>query len=397
MKKNISTIFLANFFTLLSGVITSLLTAWALGPEGRGELAVIVLYPNVVALAVGMGLPQAHRYWLAREPESISPLFSNALLFAGLTGVVAYGAALFVVPSLIGVRSEAVIWLVKFYLINIPFALLYDLMAGILEGSRQFKWAALARIIFFGIQSAAYFLLWMTDTLNIYTAALTMVVAQLANTCTAFLCVYYVLRPSWQPSWTIWKKSIAFGLKYHVGVVTSFTTLRFDQLLLGAMATSIELGLYVIAVRLSEITTVLASSVAEVLMPEVAASKENEHSVQLLTRSLRQMTYVYLLILFPLLMGAPLVLKFAFGAEFLPPPAHSTAARGFDDVESRRDYQQRVKWFRLSRFKHRFPPLVGDRHGCRAALLASALWNRRRGAFFPARLQRDGRRRSHFG
>ncbi len=316
MKKNITFIFLANFFTLLSGVVTSLLTAWALGAEGRGDLAVIVLYPNVVALVVGFGLPQAHRYSLAREPKSVSPLFSNALIFAAVMGVLALAAAELIVPSLVGARSEAVMWLVKIYLINIPLALLYDLMAGMLEGARQFKWAALARIIFFGIQSVAYFLLWMTGHLTIYTAALTMIVAQTANTLTALICVWRVLRPRWKPNWTVWKKSIAYGLKYHVGVVTSFTTLRLDQLMLGGMATSVEMGLYVVAVRLSEITTVLASSVADVLMPEVAASKQSKQSVQLLTRSLRQMIYIYLLILFPLILCAPLVLEFAFGADF---------------------------------------------------------------------------------
>ena len=89
MKKNVTIIFFANAFTLLSGVLTSLLTAWALGPQGRGDLAVIVLWPNVVALLVGMGLPQAHRYYLARQPEMLSMLFSNSLLFALVFGVVA--------------------------------------------------------------------------------------------------------------------------------------------------------------------------------------------------------------------------------------------------------------------------------------------------------------------
>ena len=42
----------------------------------------------------------------------------------------------------------------RIYLLNIPLALLYDLMAGFLEGAREFKYAALARVIFFGIQSA---------------------------------------------------------------------------------------------------------------------------------------------------------------------------------------------------------------------------------------------------
>ncbi len=317
MKKNLTIIFFANFFTLLSGVVTSLLTAWALGPEGRGDLAIVVLYPNVVALAVGFGLPQAHRYYLAREPEEISSLFSNALIFAAVLGVLAFGAAELIVPSLIGARSEAVMWMVKIYLVNIPLALLYDLMAGMLEGSRQFKWSALARIVFFGIQSIAYFLLWTFGHLTVYTAALTMIVAQTANTLTALASVCRVLRPRWQPSWTTWKKAIGYGLKYHVGVLTSFTTLRLDQLMLGAMATSVEIGLYVVAVRLSEITTVLASSIAEVLMPEVAASKHAEQSAQLLMRSLRLMVYVYVLILVPLILIGPLILEFAFGAEFL--------------------------------------------------------------------------------
>jgi O-antigen/teichoic acid export membrane protein len=185
MKKNLTVIFFANFFTLLSGVVTSLLTAWALGPEGRGDLALVVLYPNIVALAVGLGLPQAHRYFLAKNPEEISPLFSNALVFAAVMGALAYAAAELLVPSLIGNRSEAVMWMVKLYLINIPLALLYDLMAGMLEGTRQFKWAALSRIVFFGIQSVVYFLLWFFGFLTVFSAALTMIVAQIANTLTA--------------------------------------------------------------------------------------------------------------------------------------------------------------------------------------------------------------------
>ena len=160
MKKNVAIIFLANALTLVSGLITGLLAAWALGPEGRGDLAVVVLYPNIVALVAGLGLPQATRYFAALEPRKLSMLFSNALCYAGIVGIAAFLIAELVVPNLIGNRSEAVNWLVKAYLINIPFALLYDLMAAMLEGSRRFKWAAVSRILFFAIQSGAYVVLW---------------------------------------------------------------------------------------------------------------------------------------------------------------------------------------------------------------------------------------------
>lgn len=317
MKKNVTIIFFANALTLLSGVITSLLTAWALKPEGRGDLAVVVLWPNVVALLVGMGLPLAHRYFLARQPEMLSMLFSNAILFAIGMGALAYCVAEFAVPKLVGTRSPEVMWLVRIYLFNIPLALLYDLMAGLLEGAREFKCAALARVIFFGIQSGTYFLLWLTGHLTVESAAFTMIAAQIANSMTAFIGVLYVLRPRWQPSWRQWKDVLHYGLRNHAGVVTAFTTLRLDQLMLGGMAASVEIGLYFVAVRLSEMTTVLASSVADVLLPEVAASKQIEASVQLLTKSLRQIIYIYILVLIPLMFGAPLILRIAYGPDFL--------------------------------------------------------------------------------
>ncbi|HZS07471.1 MAG TPA: oligosaccharide flippase family protein [Blastocatellia bacterium] len=317
MKKNFVIIFIANAFMLLSGVVTSLLTAWALGPEGRGNLAVVVLWPNVVALLVGLGLPQAHRYYLARQPESRSMFFSNALVFALVVGLAALLLAELIVPHLVGVRSPEVMWLVRIYLVNIPLALLYDLMVGCLEGARQFGWVAAARGIFFGVQSVTYLALWSGGHLTVRNAAFTMIAAQVVNTLTAVIGVIYALRPRWNPGWLEWKQAIDYGVRYHPGVVTAFTTLRLDQLLLGGMASSSAIGLYVIAVRLSEITTVLASSVADVLLPEVAACQRVEESIELLTRSLRRTIYTYLLVLLPLWVGTPVILRVAYGQEFL--------------------------------------------------------------------------------
>src|SRR5947199_2630979 len=84
--RNVKLVFIANAIILFCGVVTSLLSAWALGPAGRGDLLVIMLWPPVCALLVTCGLHQAHRYWAAREPESVSALFSNAIIFALVVG-----------------------------------------------------------------------------------------------------------------------------------------------------------------------------------------------------------------------------------------------------------------------------------------------------------------------
>jgi len=90
-----------------------------------------------------------------------------------------------------------------------------------------------------------------------------------------------------------------------------------DQLLLGGLASSTAIGLYFIAVRLSEITATLAGSVSEALMPEVAATKNGARADDLLARSLRLTVYTHLAVLVPLWIGAPLFLRFVYGEGFL--------------------------------------------------------------------------------
>ena len=78
-----------------------------------------------------------------------------------------------------------------------------------------------------------------------------------------------------------------YGLRDYPGCVADFTTLRLDQLMLGGVASSAAIGLYVIAVRLSEVTTYVAEALAGALMPEVARAPAGDQAESLLARTLR--------------------------------------------------------------------------------------------------------------
>ena len=314
--RNIKLGFLANVMILFCGVVTSLLSAWALGPAGRGDLLVVMLWPPVCALLVTFGLDQAHRYWVARDPACVSTLFSNAILFAAVVGPVTLALSELIIPHVVGDRSPNTMWLVRIYLVNIPAALIQFLMIGLLEGARRFGWAGAARLMFFVVQAVGYFLLWIYGRLTVESAALTLILAQFSAMFLSLFAVLRELKPRWQPSWSKWKEAFGYGVRDYPGVVADFTTLRLDQLLLGGMAPSAAIGLYFVAVRLSEITAVLASSVADALMPEVAAS-EAERAERLLGRSLRLTLYTHLLVLVPLWLAAPLVLRYVYGEAFL--------------------------------------------------------------------------------
>jgi O-antigen/teichoic acid export membrane protein len=218
----------------------------------------------------------------------------------------------------VGQRSAEVMTLLRIYQVNIPAALFLDLMRGLLEGTRRFGWAGLARLIFFGVQAAGFAALWMFGWFTVSTATLTMIAAQTAAMALALFAVWRQLRPQWQPSWTEFRTSMSYGLRDYPGNVADFTTLRLDQLMLGALASNVAIGLYVIAVRLSEVTTLAANAIAAALMPEVAASRTTDKAESLWARSLRLTIYLHVLILLPLWLGAPLILKTLFGQSFVP-------------------------------------------------------------------------------
>ena len=98
-------IFLTDVAIIFSTMISSLVGARALGPAGRGDLLVVVLWPPVIAMLAGAGLPTAYKYWMAREPDRVSRLFSNAVVYTVIVGLVAISVADITVPHLVGTRS----------------------------------------------------------------------------------------------------------------------------------------------------------------------------------------------------------------------------------------------------------------------------------------------------
>lgn len=317
LARNIKLVFSTNALMLLSGVITSLLSAWALGPEGRGDLAVVVMWPNVCALLCEFALPQSYRYRMARTPQNVSALFSNTVIYSVGVGIVAVGLAELIVPHLVGERSPAVMRLVHIYLLIIPAIICWELMRGLLEGARRFDQVAIARITYFGIQVSGYVGLYLGGYLTIATATFTIICAVLTSLTFSVIALQRQMRPGWKPSWTEMRKSLHYGLRDYPGVLTEFTTLRLDQLMLGGLASSSAIGLYFVAVPLAEITARLASSVADALMPEVAASSRHEEAMCLLTRSLRLTLYAHLCLLIPLWLATPVILRVVYGEGFL--------------------------------------------------------------------------------
>jgi enterobacterial common antigen flippase len=302
----------------LFSIVTSLIGARSLGPAGRGDLLVITLWPLVIALLAEMGLPNAYRYWMAKDVTRGSYLFSNAVLYTIVAGALGMILSDLVVPHLVGDRSPEVMWLVRIYMVNIPAVIFFNLLRGLLEGTKRFGWSGASRFMFFGVQAVGFSSLWGLHRLTVASAAATMILAQTLQMSLALFAVLRELKPRWSPSWSEFKTSMNYGLRDYFGEVSDFTTLRLDQLMLGGMASSAAMGLYVIAVRMSEVTTFMAGALADALMPEVAGSGKEDEPEALLARTLRLTLYANVAMLVPLWLVAPYMLRILFGESFVP-------------------------------------------------------------------------------
>lgn len=317
LTRNIKLVFSTNALMLASGVVTGLLSAWALGPTGRGDLMVILMWPAIFSMVAQIGLPQAYRFYVAKQPEYGSALFSNALIFTLVVGLLTLGFAELIIPYLIGERSPEVLRLTRIYLLVIPVHLLTDLTRGLLEGARRFTWVGALRLILFGVQLFSYVILWMMDKLTVASSSYTMLASLVASCIVSIIAVRRELRPKWQPGLSELKTTLQYGVRDYPGILTEFVNWRLDLMMLVGTASSAAIGLYVVALRLADITTTLAGSVGDALLPEVAASKKADEATRVVTRSLRLTLAAHLLILIPLWVAAPYILRFAYGEGFV--------------------------------------------------------------------------------
>ena len=316
LKRNIKLVFSTNALMLSSGIVTSLLSARALGPSGRGDLMVVLMWPAIFSMVAQIGLPQAYRFWLAKRPECVSALFANGVIFTLVMGSLTLAFAELIIPHLIGVRSPDVLRLTRIYLLVIPIHLLTDLTRGLLEGARRFTWVGALRLILFGVQLASYIALWWLGKLTVASASYTMLASLTASLIVSLVAVWSELRPKWQPSLSELGTTLRYGVRDYPGILTEFVNWRLDLMMLVGMASSSAVGLYVVALRLADITSTLAGSVGDALLPEVAASKNAREATSVVTRSLRLTLCAHLLILVPLWLAAPYILRFAYGAKF---------------------------------------------------------------------------------
>jgi O-antigen/teichoic acid export membrane protein len=250
-------------------LLNVLIVARTLGPAGRGDVVFVTTLALILAQLASLSVQEANINLAAREPRLHRALASNSLLLSLLLGgvAVAFIAGLIeLVPSVGGDADADVRWLA---LASVPVLILATYLERLLDAEYRFTWENVASLLTPIAILAINAVLAITDRLTVTSAVAAWVVGAALGTVVRLWYVGRGLAGFGRPDLALARRSIGFGMKAHGARVLGWGNYRVDQLLVGTIAGSTELGLYSYAVTWAETLFYLPQTLVTVQRPDL--------------------------------------------------------------------------------------------------------------------------------
>jgi O-antigen/teichoic acid export membrane protein len=298
-------------------LITSVLVARALGPEGRGIYAVAYTILGMGAQFGNLGLHASNTYYLAKDRTTLGPLLSNTLVLGtgvgtlvaliawGLTGLwpqlpLFSGFVLALTLIMIPLHLDSmlvqnlILGLQEIRLFNkmelVSRVAIIALLAGVFAAGK----ATVPLVFAIGVAGPVLILLWGLWRFRRELAALA------------------------APSWALFTDCFQYGIKSYLACLFSFLLLRVDLMMVGGMLGAKEAGFYSLAAVMADMLYLLPAAMGTVLFPQLSAQEDAVAK----WRHVKSLTWKLGLGMMPLVLIAVLlaqpVIVLLYGSDFAP-------------------------------------------------------------------------------
>ena len=261
--------FACTALALLANLLSGIIVARGLGPDGRGQLAAIMLLPQLLGWVFAMGCAQAVSYRLARTPNDGPQLFVTWLLMLSVLGILAIAIGEAVLPIVFDAQTAAARSAARVYLLLVLLVLLTELLNGMLLGRGDVLFFNLIQIAWAGGLAAAYLIL-------VVVGKFTVVIALVASACvSAVLAIVTLIRVLTEvglgrPSPELGRSTLSYGVRAHGANVSGLVTQRLDLFIIPAFLSASTIGLYSVATNVSWIVVTIAGAISVIVLPEAA-------------------------------------------------------------------------------------------------------------------------------
>lgn len=304
---------IANYGTLLLGLLSGPLLARALNADGRGALAVASAYATFLATLGGLGLSNALTHARATRADAAARLAAAAVRCALVSAFLILLAA--VLLRLGPLRSIASADFVFLLLVSGAFSVGGLNGQALLVATAAYRRLAFLQAVPLVIASAGTVLLFSLGTLTLTWA----LGVQAAANVISFLCSYTAAGLRLRGPSVPVRQLLPFGLRGLIGGLGHLINARVDQLVLVAFVPLAHLGHYAVAVSVASLPLGLALALGTRLVAQTSAglaADVSEHSEA--ARSFARALVLCALSVLAVGAATPFGLPLLYGEEFAP-------------------------------------------------------------------------------
>lgn len=264
LGRGVGLVVLGNMMPVVVGILTAPVLAIGVGVVGRGQVAAGTAPLLLATAGMTLGLPEAVTYLSIRFPHSARRVLGLSCWSIAGAGVLATALVWLVAGPLAGAQVE-----IRHLIMLASLALVPTLMVAVLRGAAaaQHRWRLVAADQTIGSLVRLVLLvgLMLGGRLTPMTATAAIAVSPLTGA-----IAYLGLRRSFPPAYSDPRQDVAmrmvagYGMRIWIGSVSGILLARLDQTLMTPLSSARELGLYAVAVSISEVTIVINNAVRDV-------------------------------------------------------------------------------------------------------------------------------------
>jgi O-antigen/teichoic acid export membrane protein len=303
----------SNLMIQLFTFASSVMIARVLGPTGRGELAIVLLYPQLIANIALFGVDRAIPIMAGRN-ELANPINMIVKLVILLALPAIAGAWILIEWQISDTR---LIHLSRLYLLYIPALQFFVIVVAMFNGVGDFDRFNRARIVFYLLNAIFVAAIWVSFPLPVQTLEL-IIFVHLAAGFGAFLYCVWLLRgfklraqpTSYAPVGIGAVLSLAVMFAFPLALA-QFNNLAYQILVEHWMGVQ-ALGIFIIFITYTRLLSPIGSAVSSKLFRlGIVGSHED------IARISRLSLIIYVTGIIPLIVLGPLIMPLIFGRDFV--------------------------------------------------------------------------------
>ena len=309
-------VFNSNIFSLITGVLFSVLLTRILGPEGFGIFTALVIIPTLVVSITHLGIRGSAVYHIGKKTHEISELISSILLiliFASLLGMILSAGTYFFFY-----HDSFTLAMVAVSICVIPPRLAIVYIGGIYLGNdeirkaNQMNWITNLINLILGV-----ILVWWFD-LEILGAVISLLLSSLIITVNALIQLNRKYKIRLNFNIPLIKSLVRLGIVFALAFFVIQLNFRLDILLLEKLSTIKEVGIYSLSAHIAEMIWQIPLAMGIIVFTRTAASGLNTETTAMTLKLLRLSFLIAIIASIAIFLLAPFIIPLVFGKEFTP-------------------------------------------------------------------------------